>query len=62
MVPKHLIHHQNGHVICDMKGISLLVTTMSLVKLNLTIQKNHENKNFYTYCFERLPNLTHQKF
>ena len=30
MVPKHLIHHQNGYVICDMKGISVLVTTMSL--------------------------------
>ena len=61
MVPEDLIHHQNGHVICYLKGISLLVTTMSLVLLYLTIQKKYESKNFYTYCFERLPNLTRSK-
>ena len=62
MVPKDLIHHQNGHIMCHLNGISLLVTTTSLMKLCLTIPKNYESKNFYTYCFERLPNLTHQKF
>ena len=62
MVTEDLIHHQNGHVICYLKGISLLITAMSLMQLCLTIKKKNESKYFYIYCFGKLPNVTHQKF
>ena len=54
MVTGDVFHHQNGHVICDMKGIFLLGATIN------TIQKIIESLNFCTCCFERFPNLIHQ--
>ena len=43
---------KNEHVIFDIKGISLMVTTMSLGQLHFTIQF-FESMNIYTYRSEK---------
>ena len=52
MATEDVLHHENGNVISDFKGISLLVTTMSLVQLYFTINF-FESLNIYTYHSEK---------
>ena len=60
MVPEDLI--KNVHVISDIKGISLLVTTRVWCNCISQFKKNYESLNFNSYCSERLPNLTRPNF
>ena len=58
MVTEDVLHHQNEHVIFDIKGISLLVTTMSLGQLYFTIQFFWKHEHLHLSFWK---NLTHQK-